>query len=80
MVNKRDFLKIINLYSNDYGETWNETSIPQPLQYSPNSTMNEFMNKVGSSEKISSSKIVQKSQGAVERNEDLITGSAHVNY
>jgi hypothetical protein len=38
------------------------------------------MNKVGSSEKISSSKIVQKSQGAVERNEDLITGSAHVNY
>ena len=74
-MNKKNFEKIIYLYSNDYGETWNETSMPQPLQYSPNSTLNEFMNKIGTSEKISSSKIVQKSQGAVERNEDLITGS-----
>ena len=79
-MNKWNFEKIINLYSNDYGETWNETSIPQPLQYSPKVTINEFMNKVETSEKISSTKIVQKSQGAVERNEDLITGSAHVNH
>ena len=79
-MNKWNFEKIINLYSNDYGETWNETSIPQPLQYSPKFTINEFMNKVETSEKIGSTKIVQKSQGAVERNEDLITGSAHVNH
>ena len=38
-----------------------------------------LMNKVETSENISSTKIVQKSQGAVERNEDLITGSSHVN-
>ena len=64
-------------YSNDYGDTWHDNSgIPQPLQYAPSLDTDKIMAKKVESEKISSNKkIVQKVQGAVERNEDLIQDS-----
>ena len=69
-------LKKDNFYSNDYGETWNKTCIPQPLLYSSNCSMNDFLNKIETSANKAISKVVQKVQGAVERNEDLIEDSA----
>merc|ERR1711892_483506 len=58
-------------YSNDYGETWHNAGLPQPLNYSPSPLQSSVKVECKREQKI-----VQKVQGAVERNEDLIKDSA----
>ena len=63
-------------FSYDYGETWYETGVPQPLLYSP-STSSEIslITNFQNAKKGATKRVIQKVQGAVERNEDLIKDS-----
>ena len=61
-------------YSFDYGETWQDQGRPQPLQYEPNANPESTDKHVIYEKK--GKTIIQKIEGAVERNEDLIEDSA----
>ena len=62
------------MYSDDYGETWDDPgTTPQPLLFNP-------LERVSVTDpwkrKGATTRSVQKTQGAVERNDDLIKDSA----
>ena len=61
-------------YSFDYGETWQDQGRPQPLQYEPNANPDPTDKDVIHEKK--GKTIIQKVEGAVVRNEDLIEDSA----
>ena len=61
-------------YSFDYGETWKDLGRPQPLQY--NAIAKPEPNDIDVIYEKKGTTIIQKVEGAVERNEDLIEDSA----
>ena len=63
------------MYSDDYGETWDDPgTTPQPLLFTPlgkRVSVTDPWEKKGET-----TRSVQKTQGAVERNDDLVKDSA----
>ena len=63
------------MYSDDYGETWDDSgNTPQPLLFNPLEKKIFVADPWKKEGEIA--RAVQKTQGAVERNDDLIKDSA----